>query len=197
MALKLSYIISPFQKVQDYLRRFESIPDMLELDHLTVSGDVTFGKNVSLKVSVQWGCCCNKSDWSQLILRQGLCTESTEALLGIGELAQRWQRLRLDSDPCDGVQDLAARAVAQAERFIYEPWKHHRPHISVETLLPPLSFGSVIPPFPGWPCPTPFQALLHHFGVLDLLVNGGAEHVSFSLKFFLRVLPVLAAPAVL
>jgi len=24
---------------------------MLELDHLTVSGDVTFGKNVSLKVS--------------------------------------------------------------------------------------------------------------------------------------------------
>lgn len=40
------------QKVQDYLRRFESIPDMLELDHLTVSGDVTFGKNVSLKVSV-------------------------------------------------------------------------------------------------------------------------------------------------
>jgi UDP-N-acetylglucosamine pyrophosphorylase len=39
-----------YLKVQDYLRRFESIPDMLELDHLTVSGDVTFGKNVSLKV---------------------------------------------------------------------------------------------------------------------------------------------------
>ncbi|OXB62615.1 hypothetical protein ASZ78_011244 [Callipepla squamata] len=39
-------------KVQDYLRRFESIPDMLELDHLTVSGDVTFGKNVSLKGTV-------------------------------------------------------------------------------------------------------------------------------------------------
>lgn len=32
------------------LDRFENIPDMLELDHLTVSGDVTFGKNVSLKV---------------------------------------------------------------------------------------------------------------------------------------------------
>ncbi|XP_057402976.1 LOW QUALITY PROTEIN: UTP--glucose-1-phosphate uridylyltransferase-like, partial [Balaenoptera acutorostrata] len=43
---------SPFMKVQDYLRRFESIPDMLELDHLTVSGDVTFGKNVSLKGTV-------------------------------------------------------------------------------------------------------------------------------------------------
>ncbi|RXM29818.1 UTP--glucose-1-phosphate uridylyltransferase [Acipenser ruthenus] len=38
-------------KVQEFLMRFESIPDMLELDHLTVSGDVTFGKNVSLKVS--------------------------------------------------------------------------------------------------------------------------------------------------
>lgn len=40
-------------QVQEYLTRFESIPDMLELDHLTVSGDVTFGKNVSLKVNVE------------------------------------------------------------------------------------------------------------------------------------------------
>ncbi|KTG04761.1 hypothetical protein cypCar_00023721, partial [Cyprinus carpio] len=38
--------------VQEYLTRFESIPDMLELDHLTVSGDVTFGKQVSLKGTV-------------------------------------------------------------------------------------------------------------------------------------------------
>lgn len=37
-------------QVQEFLSRFDSIPDMLELDHLTVSGDVTFGKNVSLKV---------------------------------------------------------------------------------------------------------------------------------------------------
>uniref|UniRef100_A0A8C6WNQ8 UTP--glucose-1-phosphate uridylyltransferase n=1 Tax=Neogobius melanostomus TaxID=47308 RepID=A0A8C6WNQ8_9GOBI len=43
---------SSFTKVQEYLRRFENIPDMLELDHLTVSGDVTFGKNVSLKGTV-------------------------------------------------------------------------------------------------------------------------------------------------
>ncbi|XP_054885265.1 UDP-glucose pyrophosphorylase 2b isoform X1 [Poeciliopsis prolifica] len=43
---------SSFTKVQEYLTRFESIPDMLELDHLTVSGDVTFGKNVSLKGTV-------------------------------------------------------------------------------------------------------------------------------------------------
>uniref|UniRef100_A0A9J7X7R8 UTP--glucose-1-phosphate uridylyltransferase n=1 Tax=Cyprinus carpio carpio TaxID=630221 RepID=A0A9J7X7R8_CYPCA len=43
---------SSFTKVQEYLTRFESIPDMLELDHLTVSGDVTFGKQVSLKGTV-------------------------------------------------------------------------------------------------------------------------------------------------
>lgn len=36
--------------MQEFLYRFDNIPDMLELDHLTVSGDVTFGKNVSLKV---------------------------------------------------------------------------------------------------------------------------------------------------
>ncbi|XP_016139986.1 UTP--glucose-1-phosphate uridylyltransferase-like [Sinocyclocheilus grahami] len=38
--------------VRDFLKRFESIPDMLELDHLTVSGDVTFGKQVTLKGTV-------------------------------------------------------------------------------------------------------------------------------------------------
>ncbi|CAJ0951268.1 unnamed protein product [Ranitomeya imitator] len=48
----LTKLGSSFTKVQDYLKRFESIPDMLELDHLTVSGDVTFGKNVVLKGTV-------------------------------------------------------------------------------------------------------------------------------------------------
>ncbi|XP_069385498.1 UTP--glucose-1-phosphate uridylyltransferase-like isoform X2 [Paralichthys olivaceus] len=43
---------SSFTKVQEFLSRFENIPDMLELDHLTVSGDVTFGKKVSLKGTV-------------------------------------------------------------------------------------------------------------------------------------------------
>ncbi|GFT61126.1 UTP--glucose-1-phosphate uridylyltransferase [Nephila pilipes] len=38
-----------FLKVRDFLSRFDTIPDMLELDHLTVSGDVTFGRCVSLK----------------------------------------------------------------------------------------------------------------------------------------------------
>lgn len=36
--------------MKEFLERFDNIPDMLELDHLTVSGDVTFGKDVSLKV---------------------------------------------------------------------------------------------------------------------------------------------------
>jgi UDP-N-acetylglucosamine pyrophosphorylase len=42
---------SDFKKVKDFLSRFENIPDILELDHLTVSGDVRFGNNVVLRVS--------------------------------------------------------------------------------------------------------------------------------------------------
>eukprot|EP00057_Strongylocentrotus_purpuratus_P017891 XP_011672365.1 PREDICTED: UTP--glucose-1-phosphate uridylyltransferase isoform X1 [Strongylocentrotus purpuratus] len=41
-----------FDKVRDFLKRFASIPNLLELDHLTVSGDVTFGKGVVLKGTV-------------------------------------------------------------------------------------------------------------------------------------------------
>lgn len=41
-----------FKKVKDFLARFQTIPDLLELDHLTVSGNVTFGKRVSLKGTV-------------------------------------------------------------------------------------------------------------------------------------------------
>ncbi|OQR76228.1 UTP--glucose-1-phosphate uridylyltransferase isoform 1 [Tropilaelaps mercedesae] len=41
-----------FAKVRDFLKRFASIPDILELDHLTVSGDVTFGKGVVLRGTV-------------------------------------------------------------------------------------------------------------------------------------------------
>lgn len=38
--------------MQDFLSRFSSIPDLIELDHLTVSGDVTFGKGVVLRGTV-------------------------------------------------------------------------------------------------------------------------------------------------
>jgi len=43
-----------FAKVKSFLSRFATIPDILELDHLTVSGDVTFGRNVSLKVRIEF-----------------------------------------------------------------------------------------------------------------------------------------------
>jgi UTP--glucose-1-phosphate uridylyltransferase len=43
---------SSFDKVNDFLKRFQGIPDLLELDHLTVSGDVWFGKDVTLKGTV-------------------------------------------------------------------------------------------------------------------------------------------------
>jgi len=41
-----------FKKVAVFLNRFGSIPDIIELDHLTVSGDVTFGNGVSLRGTV-------------------------------------------------------------------------------------------------------------------------------------------------
>jgi len=41
-----------FDKVSNFLSRFDGIPDILELDHLTVSGDVWFGKGVVLKGTV-------------------------------------------------------------------------------------------------------------------------------------------------
>jgi len=41
-----------FKKVKDFLGRFENIPDILELDHLTVAGNVKFGRNVTLKGTV-------------------------------------------------------------------------------------------------------------------------------------------------
>lgn len=41
-----------FKKVQNFLSRFKSPPSILELDHLTVAGDVYFGKNITLKGTV-------------------------------------------------------------------------------------------------------------------------------------------------
>lgn len=41
-----------FDKVKDFLNRFDGIPDIIELDHLTVAGDVTFGRGVTLKGTV-------------------------------------------------------------------------------------------------------------------------------------------------
>eukprot|EP01113_Clastostelium_recurvatum_P002815 TRINITY_DN111_c0_g1_i4.p1 TRINITY_DN111_c0_g1~~TRINITY_DN111_c0_g1_i4.p1 ORF type:complete len:508 (+),score=164.80 TRINITY_DN111_c0_g1_i4:50-1525(+) len=41
-----------FHKLGDYEKRIKSIPDIIELDHLTVSGDVVFGQGVKLKGTV-------------------------------------------------------------------------------------------------------------------------------------------------
>lgn len=41
-----------FKKVQNFLARFASTPHILELEHLTVTGDVTFGSDVTLKGTV-------------------------------------------------------------------------------------------------------------------------------------------------
>ncbi|KZT19061.1 UTP-glucose-1-phosphate uridylyltransferase [Neolentinus lepideus HHB14362 ss-1] len=41
-----------FKKIQDFQKRFKKIPNILELDHLSVAGDVYFGRNVTLKGTV-------------------------------------------------------------------------------------------------------------------------------------------------
>jgi UTP--glucose-1-phosphate uridylyltransferase len=41
-----------FKNISQYLSRFKSPPQILELDHLTVSGDVTFGYDVQLKGTI-------------------------------------------------------------------------------------------------------------------------------------------------
>ncbi|KAH8920179.1 putative UTP-glucose-1-phosphate uridylyltransferase [Atractiella rhizophila] len=41
-----------FKKVSQFQKRFKSIPSMLELDHLTVAGDVYFGKGTVLRGTV-------------------------------------------------------------------------------------------------------------------------------------------------
>lgn len=43
---------SQFDKVKEFLNRFQGIPDILELDHLTVSGNVWFGREITLKGTV-------------------------------------------------------------------------------------------------------------------------------------------------
>ena len=49
-SVKYSYCYNNFY-VANFLRRFETIPDVREIDRLTVSGDVTYDGNVALKVS--------------------------------------------------------------------------------------------------------------------------------------------------
>ncbi|KAJ7287773.1 UTP-glucose-1-phosphate uridylyltransferase [Mycena rebaudengoi] len=41
-----------FKKIQQFQKRFKKIPNIVELDHLTVTGDVYFGRNVTLRGTV-------------------------------------------------------------------------------------------------------------------------------------------------
>ncbi|KAF9222692.1 UTP-glucose-1-phosphate uridylyltransferase [Gyrodon lividus] len=41
-----------FKKIQDFQARFKKIPTIIDLDHLTVSGDVRFGRGVTLRGTV-------------------------------------------------------------------------------------------------------------------------------------------------
>jgi hypothetical protein len=41
-----------FKKVANFQKRFKTIPEMVELDHLTVAGDVSFGRKVILRGTV-------------------------------------------------------------------------------------------------------------------------------------------------
>jgi len=51
-SLPLIRLGEAFQEVEEYQKRFQSIPDILELDLLTVVGDVYFGKNMVLRGNV-------------------------------------------------------------------------------------------------------------------------------------------------
>jgi UTP--glucose-1-phosphate uridylyltransferase len=39
-------------QIQQFQKRFKKIPKIIELDHLTVTGDVNFGRNVTLRGTV-------------------------------------------------------------------------------------------------------------------------------------------------
>ncbi|QRV94078.1 UTP--glucose-1-phosphate uridylyltransferase [Ceratobasidium sp. AG-Ba] len=41
-----------FKKIANFQKRFRKIPNILELDHLTVAGDVWFGRNITLRGTV-------------------------------------------------------------------------------------------------------------------------------------------------
>ncbi len=41
-----------YKKVSDFQKRIPNIPSILELDHLTITGNVNLGKNVTLRGTV-------------------------------------------------------------------------------------------------------------------------------------------------
>ena len=49
-------MVPPPQQIQQFQKRFKKIPKIIELDHLTVTGDVYFGRNVTLRGTVIGTC---------------------------------------------------------------------------------------------------------------------------------------------
>ena len=43
---------TPGTQIAQFQKRFKKIPKIIELDHLTVTGDVYFGRNVTLRGTV-------------------------------------------------------------------------------------------------------------------------------------------------
>lgn len=81
-SLPLIRLGDKFKLYHEYLQRFESIPDLLELDLLTLVGDVHFGKNITLKGQVIVVCSDGK-----LHLPEGSVIEN-KALTGRIEIAE-------------------------------------------------------------------------------------------------------------
>lgn len=50
--VKIVCFSSTLSQIQQFQKRFKKIPKILELDHLTVTGDVYFGRNVTLRGTV-------------------------------------------------------------------------------------------------------------------------------------------------
>lgn len=48
----LTLLINRASQISEFQERFQGIPNMIDLDHLTVSGNVFFGRNVILRGTV-------------------------------------------------------------------------------------------------------------------------------------------------
>ncbi|KAL1833524.1 hypothetical protein DCAR_0103617 [Daucus carota subsp. sativus] len=70
-----------FKKVADFLKRFKSIPSIVELDSLKVSGDVWFGTGVTLKGKVT----INAKSGEKLEIPDGAVLENKD-INGLGDL---------------------------------------------------------------------------------------------------------------
>jgi hypothetical protein len=50
--LALTNVVSPPHQIQEFQKRFKTVPHILDLDHLTVTGNVFFGSKVTMRGTV-------------------------------------------------------------------------------------------------------------------------------------------------